>query len=34
VSETGNPITPEDDEAESAEEAEGGTNDNPDVDDE
>ena len=37
VSEIGNPVTPEDDEAEAAEAAEGGTaatEDNPDVDEE
>ena len=34
VSESGNPISPEDDEAESAEAPETPTQDNPDVDDE
>jgi len=34
VSETGNPITPEDDQAETADDAEAGTDDNPDLDDE
>ena len=34
MSEVGNPVTPEDDEAEATEETEEGVADNPDVDDE